>query len=272
VSGRFLVIGEGGIDRYIYGTVNRLAPDAPVPVINPTRETNNAGMAGNVAANLISLGATRVDTILSDPPITKTRYVDEASGYILVRVDENDRVKVPLKASEVIAKLDHDHYDACLISSYNKGYLTESTIEDIAAECYERSIPTFVDHKFILGHWSEAITYVKINEREYAAQVKALGKHPERFCENLIVTLGRDGAVWYPGGSIAGKMVETKVSVEPIAVSDLSGAGDTYLAAFTLMMTRTGGFVAESMDYANRAARVAVSKRGVVAVKQDEVQ
>jgi bifunctional ADP-heptose synthase (sugar kinase/adenylyltransferase) len=271
VSGAFLVIGESGIDRYIYGEVKRLAPEAPVPVINPTRETNNAGMAGNVVANLVSLGAVRVDSILSDPPITKTRYVDEVSGQMLVRVDENDRVTQPFDRELFGRMIRENCYDALIVADYAKGYLTEDDIAYIALKAKQGLIPTVVDTKKILGSWSKNVRWIKINEREYAAQVKVLGQHPEEFCENLVVTLGRDGAAYYAGGRHTGKARGVRVPVEPISVSDLSGAGDTFCAAFALMITKTDS-VTKAMDYANRAARVAVSKRGVVAVEASEVE
>jgi len=89
---KILVIGDDGIDRFVYGTAVRLAPEAPVPVLNPVTETTNKGMAGNVVENLEALG---LDTyFISNPEtILKTRYVDDRSGQILLRVDENDKVK-----------------------------------------------------------------------------------------------------------------------------------------------------------------------------------
>lgn len=278
---RFLVIGEHGLDTFHHCKVKRLCPDAPAPIALPYATTYAAGMAANVAANLLSLGAEHVDTILSSPPIEKARYIEESSGYIMLRVDgrqdedrkweeRGDSAGKPFQIEHLITKLNCAHYDAVVISSY-KDYLNEQSIALIAAECSARGILTFADHKLILGEWSRQLTYVKINEREYEAQLVKLGAHPERFCENLVVTFGANGSKHFHGGELAGKVKETHVPVAPVEVSSLSGAGDTFHAAFALMTVKTGGFIAESLDFANRAARVAVSKRGVVAVTAAEV-
>lgn len=280
MSGRFLVIGECGQDTFHHCRVNRLAPDIPIPVALPYATTYSPGMAANVAANLVSLGATEVQTMLSEPLI-KTRYVDEASGYIMLRVDgaqdedgewkaDGDRIIEPFSPM-VRLPLHANLYSAIVISDYAKGYLSEESIEQIAQWGADFDVPTFLDTKKLLGDWSKQCI-VKINEREYQAQVRELGANPERFCRDLVVTFGARGSKYFVGGDAAGKVNELHVEVEPIEVSSLSGAGDSYHAAFALMMVKTGGDIATSMDYANRAARIAVSKRGVVAVRAEEIQ
>lgn len=281
MSGRFLVIGEHGLDVFEHCHVNRIAPDCPVPIALPYATTYAPGMAANVAANLLSLGATTVDTILSSPPLTKTRYVDEASGYVMLRVDgrededgrweeSGDGVREPFRIEQFREQAKRADYDAVVISSY-KDYLNEDSIARIATDCLALGIPTFADHKLILGEWSRYLSYVKINAHEYEAQLAKLGEYPERFCENLIVTFGAGGSKHFYGGRLAGKVGMTHVPVAPVEVSSLSGAGDTFHAAFALMMVGNGGDVASAMDFANRAARIAVSRRGVVAVRRDEI-
>jgi D-glycero-beta-D-manno-heptose-7-phosphate kinase len=87
-----LVIGDTCTDKFSYGNAFRLAPEAPIPVFNPVYSESNPGMAGNVVANLQALGIATV-TLHNSENVIKTRYVDDRSGQILLRVDENDKVK-----------------------------------------------------------------------------------------------------------------------------------------------------------------------------------
>ena len=86
-----LVIGDTCTDEFIYGSAFRLAPEAPVPVFNPVYEETNKGMAGNVVANLQALGINTI-FVSNNEDVVKTRYVDDRSGQILLRVDKNDKV------------------------------------------------------------------------------------------------------------------------------------------------------------------------------------
>ena len=118
-----LVIGDTCIDKFVYGTTVRLAPEAPVPVFNPSWEETNEGMAGNVVANLQALGI-KTAFVCNNENVVKTRYVDDRSGQILLRVDENDKVKrIPKLYLEDIDDNLYQGYkiDAIIISDYDKG-------------------------------------------------------------------------------------------------------------------------------------------------------
>ena len=84
-----LVIGDSCIDEFIYCDIERICPEAPVPVLKPTKSKYNRGMASNVVENLKALGA-KVDLITNIESIKKTRYVDNRSGQMVMRVDKND--------------------------------------------------------------------------------------------------------------------------------------------------------------------------------------
>ena len=86
---RVLVIGDSCNDIFIYGDIHRVCPEAPVPVFNPTHQTENGGMAKNVVRNLEALGC-NVEFISNDNSIKKIRYVDNRSNQMVLRVDEND--------------------------------------------------------------------------------------------------------------------------------------------------------------------------------------
>lgn len=265
---KILVIGESCEDIYIRGTATRLCPEAPVPVLNPNEFTTNSGMAGNVYANIKSL-APDVDVQLfsQNKRIVKTRYVDSISGYILLRVDENDTVAEKLDIeqlkeyftqNDILAK----DYTCVLISDYNKGFLSEEAIKGIVDYFTFLNVPVLLDTKKVLGNWSKGVAFVKINEREFKEQFKHLAI-PERFCKEMIVTLGSKGSRWG----------NRTVHSEKVEVSDVSGAGDTYFAAFAIKYYgEYKGDVISSMGYANKASAVAVSKHGVVAVQQSEIK
>lgn len=279
MSGRFLVIGESGLDVFHRCHVHRIAPEGPVPVALPFATIYSPGMAANVVANLLSLGATTVDTILSEPALTKTRYIDEQSGNLMLRVDgrtdekgeweENgDKVSAPFNHvafRDRIARTvngGETKWDGVLISEYGKGYLSTENIGDIAWLCNQYGIPTWLDTKHILDANTRHVTFVKLNRREYQAQLKA-GVKPEMLCGNLLVTQGQEGMWWVNE--------DVHVPVEPVKVAEVSGAGDTALAALALAFYENGGDLTKAMEFANRAARVAVSRRGVVAVNRGEL-
>ena len=118
---KVLVIGDSCVDNFIYCDINRICPEAPVPVLQPIESTTNPGMASNVARNLISLGA-EVELITNEINIRKTRYIDIKSGQMIMRLDENDN------CDEFEGEYDSSGYDAVIISDYNKGFLKEEDI------------------------------------------------------------------------------------------------------------------------------------------------
>jgi bifunctional ADP-heptose synthase (sugar kinase/adenylyltransferase) len=262
-----LVIGDSCNDVFIRGRVDRLCPEAPVPIINPNITEKNLGMAGNVYANVRSLAPeAKVTFLCQENEITKKRYVDETSGYILLRVDENDKTTKPLTAQDLESYFIQNgihpkFFDFVLISDYNKGFLVEPYLEGIIKYFAIHGVPVFMDTKKVLGDWSKLVSFVKINEKEFKLQCEHLPR-PQDYCQNLIVTLGGKGSKWVNENVTAiGKTIE---------VRDVSGAGDTYFAAFAIKYLETKDVV-EAMSYANKAAAVAVSKHGVVAVKKTEI-
>ncbi len=160
-----LVIGDSCTDKFVYGTAFRLAPEAPVPVFNPSFSETNNGMAGNVVENLKALGV-NVIPVVNDEDLVKTRFVDDRSGQILLRVDANDKVeRIDKNKLEFITNNKHKGLtiDAIIISDYDKGFLEE---EDIQFIC-ENNKNVFIDTKKILGKWCVDASFIKINHVEY---------------------------------------------------------------------------------------------------------
>jgi bifunctional ADP-heptose synthase (sugar kinase/adenylyltransferase) len=267
-----LVIGEESLDVFLRGTVERISPEAPVLVLKEPKATTNPGMAANVVANIQSLAPDwHIDFFHQARPIHKIRHVDEVSGYHLLRTDigdTGDEGDVAGKLADIIKTQFEQgtRYDAVVISDYQKAFLTAETISFVAAWAKNQGIPCFLDTKLILGEWSHDVTFVKINNKEFNAQLAAGVKNPWAQCENLIVTKGKDGSDLYDRN---GNIIH-HVDTPDVNVFDLAGAGDSYLAGLVVRYLEVGD-IEEAMTFASKAAGVAVSKRGVVAVKREEV-
>jgi len=234
---KVLVIGDACEDVYVYGHVNRLAPEAPVPVFLKDHEKRNGGMALNVLNNLKSLGV-ECETLHNTEKIEKTRYVDEATNHIFIRVDTDDK-KLKRVDKKFLTKKYLSQYDAIVISDYNKGFLTEEDIERI---CYKK----------LLGRWCKECTWIKINEEEHAKTEAKISKLGHIFDEKLIVTLSERGCQYK----------DKFFPVEKVEIKDLSGAGDTFLAGFVSKYLQTKD-VEAAIIFANSCATKVVQLRGV---------
>lgn len=266
MSKRVLLIADACRDVFIHVDASRLSPEIPVPVVIPYSVRENPGMGGNVLANLNSLAPDLEVSIIFPPDMSvKTRYVDRKTNHHFIRVDQ-DAESAPLAPVEVARRIDETYYDAVVISDYAKGFLDSENMREIAMACERHSIPVFADTKQILGHWSKAITFVKINSIEFNAHT-AIGETPWRYCKNLIVTNGKEGMdLMDAAGAVA-----YRSPIVPATVADTVGCGDTALAALVVSYLETGD-IRTAMDFANRVGAVAVSKRGVVAVRREEVR
>lgn len=240
---KILVIGEYGIDKFIYGRIERLNPEAPTPVMIPVGEKENFGMAGNVYKNLESIGEFEVEFLGNPVPAIKTRFVEEKSNYILLRTDENDHIqRIEYVPKDYIAS-----FDAVVISDYNKGFLEPDDIKEIASVAKI----SFMDTKKPLDLWAEGIDWIKINDKEF----KNPKHNPaviESINESLIVTSGGNGAIYKD------KVYPTKSA----NVIDVVGAGDTFMSAF-VYYTLKNKSVDKCIEFANKCSYGAVIRRGV---------
>lgn len=250
---KVLIIGDSCEDMFRYGTCDRLSPEAPVPVMKPTRTTGNGGMAINVFENLKAFGVS-CDIITNDIRPVKTRYVDEISNQVLLRVDESDDIK-PITA-DILENVWHDDYDAVVISDYNKGFLNEDDIKYIA----EHHPLVFMDTKKKIGDWAHGVEFIKINEIEFFNNSEWLVKYYEG---ELVVTRGKNGAKhWFHDHPIELK--------EQYQVMDLSGAGDTFLAALVASYLKNDD-ICTAICFANRCAAWVVSQKGIVVVNLEKI-
>jgi len=250
---KVLVIGDGCSDVFRYGKCERLSPEAPVPVFLPSRTTGNGGMALNVAENLNALGI-ECDVMTNDIRPVKTRYVDEISNQMLLRVDEKDSI-API-AQKDLEFFNLENYVAVVISDYNKGYLSPDDIKWLS----ENHPLTFMDSKKELGWWCQDIKFLKINDKEFKRNEDYLRNY---YNGNLIVTKGKDGAVLNCNDKFP---IEREHDVR-----DLSGAGDTFLAALVAKYIENND-IYEAIKFANRCAAWVVTQKGVVVVDLDKIE
>lgn len=250
---KVLVIGDSCQDMFRYGTCERLSPEAPVPIMKPTRTTGNGGMAINVSENLKALGV-KTDIITNDIRPVKMRYVDEISNQILLRIDENDSV-APITA-DTLQNIEYDNYHAIVISDYDKGYLSEEDIEYITNS---HSL-VFIDTKKKIDFWVLGAEFIKINEKEYLENDVFLSKYIINTKGNLVVTKGKDGATW-------NNIEDFPINEENIR--DLSGAGDTFLAALVADYIKNSD-IRSAICFANRCASWVVTQKGVVVIDYEK--
>ena len=241
---KVLLIGDSCEDRYFYGDVKRLNPEAPVPILEYRRGVTSKGMVWNVRENLKSFG---VEVYLSTHPeaIIKTRYIDEKSNQQIMRYDVEPKIE-PLSFD--FPPEWNNLYDALVISDYDKGFLTTEKIFELTSRFVG---PVFIDSKKTN---LPADAYIKVNELEYERMA---------YCnyEHLIITRGSKGAEYkgdlYPA--------------EKVNVFDVVGAGDTFLAALTYGYLKYGR-IDKAIPLANKAAAVAVSHRGTYVLTEEDVQ
>src|ERR687895_404345 len=300
---RVIVVGDAMLDVYLRGDVERISPEAPVPVVRVSERRYALGGAANVAHNVVALGAhcDLVAAVGADPggemlrnmlreidadgsalvevgrpTTTKTRVV--ARSQQLVRVDEEDDADLSGQEVDRLLSAIHgaiDRGDALVLEDYNKGLLVPRVIGAAIGAARKRGIPIVVDPKYRNFFLYRGATVFKPNRRELEAALGAAVDidHPEALPEtfrrlgvdHLLLTLGERGmALLAPDGSV--HLVPT-VARE---VYDVVGAGDT-VTAYLAAILAAGGTVGEAAVIANYAAGVEVGKLGAATVTADEV-
>lgn len=247
---KILVIGESCLDIFIYGSADRLCPEAPVPVFKQEDSVTFMGMASNVHRNILAC----LDDLSEEAEVkllsnkyngAKSRYIDSSSNQMFLRVD-SDRYKeinkLKLQEAEVWS------YDAVIVSDYNKGYLTNRDLKYIA----DNAQMSFLDtKKKYNAKWADSFDFIKINEKEYEENgFKGMGM------DNLIVTLGGKGC------RFRGNKYPLKSAAQ---VRDVSGAGDTFLAAFATNVLFNQS-IDLAIDYAQFCCSIVVGKSGTATI------
>jgi D-beta-D-heptose 7-phosphate kinase/D-beta-D-heptose 1-phosphate adenosyltransferase len=300
-----LVIGDAMLDRYVEGTVRRISPEAPVPVVHVTRERMALGGAANVAAGVVALGATcalvgaagddeagsrlreeleaagiPADAMVSTPgrpTIQKTRIL--GGGQQMLRVDREEPGPLSAEAGrDLIARAvsEVERADVVVFQDYDKGTVTPALARRLIDATAERDVPSVVDPK--LRHFFEfrGATVFKPNRQELAAGLGIEDRAIEGLdlpavlarlgVHNLLLTLGREGMV------LVGRDVDGVERVPSVAqeVFDVTGAGDTVLAVASVALA-AGASLVDAARLATVAAGLGVSRPGAVSITADEL-
>lgn len=302
---RVLVVGDLILDRYFWGVVERISPEAPVPVVRLNHKTHAAGGAANVATNLNSLGCTvtvagivgadedghllldfmrnagiETTAVLSMPdrPTTcKTRVLDARQQMIRFDVEEIVELSFELR-QRLICEVEKQipGCSAIILSDYGKGLLSGSVCQAIIEHAQKLSIPTFVDPKGANYQKYAGCHVISPNRMELAAAVSgeyhdlaALLRKGERLRSDL-----RIGHLMVTLGELGITLLNPSGihSFPALAreVFDVSGAGDTVIATTTAALA-SGLDLPESIRLANLAAGIVIGKLGTVPISKDEL-
>ncbi len=243
---KVLVIGESCTDIFIYGTSERKSPEGKGPVFIPKYEKYGVGMAANTTNNLAAMGVD-VDMFSDNDNIIKTRYVNEDTNELYLRVDENDLVN----RINIDDLPDLKQYSAIIISDYCKGFLEEEDIAKIASMHHL----VIADTKKKLGDWCVDLKFIKVNRLEWVNS-KDIIRDTEWLFDKIICTLDKKGTTHR----------HTTYPVIPIENADVSGAGDTFVAGFVSKYLDSNN-VDESIMWGNYCAGEVVKEKGVCVFK-----
>ena len=303
---KILAIGDVMLDKYVWGDASRLSPEAPVPVVRVDRESAVAGGAANVAVNLAALGARaelfgrvgedadgrRLRALLDGarvsllpgavspavPTIVKTRVVCRRQQ--ICRLDQEAEPAAYALSDADLAALAPAaaDADAILLSDYAKGLLSTESIRSILALPGRAKIVALdpkprpgVDYSgvsLMTPNRAEALRLAGLDDAPgpFPAEAACAAIHARFAPEHLVITLGPDGMLLSEGG----RPLE-RIPTFAREVFDVSGAGDTVIAALTLALA--AGFpLADAARFANTAAGVVVGKLGTAVATPDELR
>jgi rfaE bifunctional protein kinase chain/domain len=290
------VIGDIILDKYLWGDVERISPEAPVPVVDVKKETVSLGGASNVANNIASLDAKaymigvvgddenakiienllkskNINPVLikdkSRPTIEKTRII--AVSQQLLRIDREDRSKLSAEIEDkIINEIENikDKINVFIVSDYGKGVITQRIMDFIKS----LNKPIFVDPKPSNYQLYKHTTILTPNKKEAYESIKVDKNTDLEFVgrkimsdlelNQLLITLGGEGMALFEGDKIL------RIPTKAKKVFDVTGAGDTVISVLTLTRL-AGGTWEESASLANTAAGYVVGEIGTATVSRD---
>ncbi|MBI1785446.1 D-glycero-beta-D-manno-heptose-7-phosphate kinase [Candidatus Sumerlaeota bacterium] len=302
---RLLVVGDLLLDRYVWGEVERISPEAPVPVVRQSRISDLMGGAMNVARNIIAAGgsavvvgvmgedaeAKQIEQLMKSiglpgegivrsslrPPTLKTRIM--AGGQQLLRLDREETGSYSSAVERELIENVRRTISRCegvVISDYRKGTVTPKLIRAVTAFAKRKSIPVVVDPKVPNFRIYRGADYLTPNLKEASeaagrplagdAAIEAMGRKLRQSYggRGIVITRGAEGL------SYIGRGKPIHIPTQAREVFDVTGAGDTLIAHFTLALA-AGFSPEEAARIGNVAAGVAVSKLGAVTVSPHEL-
>ncbi len=303
---RIAVVGDLMVDSYYWGTVSRVSPEAPVPVVDVISESVRLGGAANVANNIQTLGGTPIlvgligddhpgqmfldlmkqqnlnhegiVTDISRPTTIKTRVI--AHSQHVVRIDNESKADCPDQLQHRIidaVKYKIHELDGIILEDYNKGVITKDTIHEIVAVARKYGKIVTADPKFNNFFEYNNVTVFKPNKREAEEAIGTRIRTEDdvlRAGERLLSALQADNVLMTRGeeGMTLFEKNGEVSHMQTLAtnVQDVSGAGDTVISTLTMALTG-GASIREAAQLANCAASVVVGAVGIVPIQADQL-
>ncbi len=301
---RVLVVGDAMLDRYWFGSVDRVSPEAPVPVVRVTREENRLGGAANVALNVRMLGtACTLLTVVGDDDAGRSlrQLVQQQGITAVLGTDAQLQTVVKLRVigrSQQLLRIDFenkpDHevlqqmladysrllpeHDLVLLSDYGKGGLTH--VGQMIEQARAAGIPVLVDPKGSDFSRYAGATAITPNRNELALVVgtwdeeadlerRAQALRQQLGLAGLLLTRSEEGISLFEDAA-AGRSGHLRLPTEAREVYDVTGAGDTIIGTLAALMA-AGMTLSDAAPHANRAAGIVVSRFGTAAVRYAEL-
>lgn len=301
-----IVLGDVMLDKYTWGVIERINPEAPAHLIKVIDETYELGGAGNVARNLVSLGASctlygiigedlhgeKIKELCGKEDIeynffylkegTLVKQRGMASGYELIRLDygEKNLRKIDVDTQHSILedlkhKIESKKYDAIIMSDYNKRFFAKDVSEGIISLANANNLRTFVDPKPININYFKKCTLVCPNKKESSEITKI------EYSRESLKIIGRDlcerldseysiVTCSEEGVFVCSKGGSKMIETTARKVSSPAGAGDTFIATLALAMS-SGADILSSAELANYAAGIVVEKPGTATTTVEEI-
>ena len=292
---KILVIGDVMIDSYIFGSVKRLSPEAPVPILKIKSERNSLGGAGNVLHNLINLGVDadletiigsdesgklvknylndlglKTDSILTSTDLYTTKKIRFISkGQHLLRVDKDSKKingkKINSLTEKIINKI--SSFDGIIISDYDKGICTSNLVTNVIKTAKKKKIPVYIDPKGVNWDRYRNATCITPNKKEVEEQLSMNLEELEDYelaakllkkkfkLGSCLITKSNEGMTFYGNNIIKHKSVGIK------EVFDVSGAGDTVIACFVSSLC-SGLSLEDSIEFSSIISSEVVTYSG----------
>ena len=299
------VIGDLMIDHYIWGSCERISPEAPVQVVNVSRENAVLGGAGNVINNLLSLesnvsiysvvgcdeNAKEMSKMLAKTASKKVTLIHEearhttkksriiASNQQVIRYDDETTKDITYFSEDSLFKIlkeEFANYDAVLLSDYGKGVLTATLTKQIIALAKEQNTPVLVDPKGTDYRKYRGATLLTPNKKE-AIIATNIEINSKQSLNVAIVKLKKELDLTYSIITLSEEgiaLLDKRLNIIPTVareVFDVTGAGDTVLASLGVALASNFKIV-EACEFANKAAAVVVAKVGSATVSLNEIE
>ena len=306
---RILVIGDVMLDAYVMGKVNRISPEAPVPIVSLENEDARIGGAGNVALNLLALGAKPIicgvigedssgDKLLNlfkkngistdglvksiaRKTTVKTRVISNRQQ--LLRIDSESTFPLleseEIKLNNTIQNIINQGVDGIIFEDYNKGVLTDSVIQNTIKIAKEKDIPTAVDPKKENFLSYKGVSLFKPNLKELKEGLNLnfdFNSNKDLFEKGIEVLEEKlQNEISFVTLSENGVFIKNQtekyyVPAHMRSISDVSGAGDTVIAVATLCLI-SGASTKQIAEISNLAGGLVCEKSGVVSISKNDL-